>query len=75
MNWTKLLRILSDIKLCNYNSETLNQFFTPKYGHIGFVELIKNYAETALLVNKKIISQEAYCTAQQSSSRVESPKI
>ena len=28
-------------------------------GHFGFFQLIKNYAETTLLIDKKIISQEA----------------
>ena len=28
-------------------------------GHFGFFQLIKNYAETTLLIDMKIISQEA----------------
>ena len=43
-------------------------------GHFGFFQLIKNYAETILLINKKIISQEASYEAQQSLTRVKSPK-
>ena len=35
-------------------------------GHFGFFHLIKNYAETTLLIDKKIISQEVSYTAQQS---------
>ena len=44
-------------------------------GHFGFFQLIKNYAETTLLIDKKIISQEASHAVQQSFSRVKSPKI
>ena len=35
-------------------------------GHFGFFKLIKNYAETTLLIDKKVISQEASSAAQQS---------
>ena len=28
-------------------------------GHFGFFQLIKNYAETTLLIDKKILLQEA----------------
>ena len=44
-------------------------------GHFGFFQLIKNYAETTLLIDEKIISQEASYAAQQSLRRVKSPKI
>ena len=53
----------------------LNKNFTPKMGHFGFFQLIKNYAETTLLIDMKIISQEASYAAQQSLRRVKSPKI
>ena len=43
-------------------------------GHFGFFQLIKNYAETILLIDKKIISKEAPYAAQQSLKRVKSPK-
>ena len=43
-------------------------------GHFGFFQLIKNYAETTLLIDMKIISQEAYYAVQQSLRRVKSPK-
>ena len=43
-------------------------------GHFGFFQLIKNYAETILLIDKKIISQDASHAAQQSLRRVKSPK-
>ena len=43
-------------------------------GHFGFFQLIKNYAETNLLIDKKIISQEAPYAVQQSLRRVKSPK-
>ena len=43
-------------------------------GHFGFFQLIKNYAETNLLIDKRKISQEASYAAQQSLSRVKSPK-
>ena len=43
--------------------------------HFGFFQLIKNYAETALLIDENCISQEASYTAQQSSRKVESLKI
>ena len=44
-------------------------------GHFGFFQIIKNYAETTLLIDTKIISQEAYYTAQQSLRKVKSPKM
>ena len=62
-------------RLEKFFSEILNQNFTPKMGHFGFFQKIKNYAETILLIDKKIISQEASCTAQQSLRRVKCPKI
>ena len=43
-------------------------------GHFGFFQLIKNYAEITLLIEKKIISQEVSCAAQQSLKRIKSPK-
>ena len=43
-------------------------------GHFGFFQLIKNYAGTTLLIDKKIISQEASYAVQQSLRRVKSPK-
>ena len=42
--------------------------------HFGFFQLIKNYAEFILLIDKKIISQEAPYAAQQNLRRVKSPK-
>ena len=42
-------------------------------GHFGFFQ-IKNYAEITLLIDKKIISQEASYAAQQCFKRVKSPK-
>ena len=44
-------------------------------GHFSFFQLIKNYAETTLLIDKKILSQEASYAAQQSLTKVKSPKI
>ena len=44
-------------------------------GHFGFFQIIKNYAETTLLIDTKIISQEASYAAQQSLRKVKSPKI
>ena len=44
-------------------------------GDFGFFQLIKNYAETALLIDKKTISQEASCAVQQNLRKVKSPKI
>ena len=35
-------------------------------GHFDFFQIIKNYAETILLIDKKMISQEAPYAAQQS---------
>ena len=52
----------------------LNKNFTPKIGHFGVFQLIKNYAETTLLIDKRIKSQEASYAAQQSLKRVKSPK-
>ena len=43
-------------------------------GLFGFFQLINNYAETTLLIDKKIISQEASHAAQQSFRKVKSPK-
>ena len=43
-------------------------------GHFGFFQLIKSYAETALLIDEEYISQVASYTAQQSLRRVKSPK-
>ena len=44
-------------------------------GHFGFFQLIKNYAEITLLIDMKIISQEASYAVQQSLIRVKFPKI
>ena len=55
-------------------SEILNQNFSPKMGQFGFFQLIKNYVETTLLIDKNIISLEASYAAQQSLRRVKSPK-
>ena len=44
-------------------------------GHFGFFQLIKNYAETTLLIDMKIISQEASYAAQQSLTRVKFQKF
>ena len=57
-----------------FSFEILNKNFTPKMGHFGFFQLIKNYAETTLLIDMKIISQEASYAAQQSLRRVKFPK-
>ena len=43
--------------------------------HFGFFQLIKNYAEITLLIDKKIISQGAFHAAQQSFREVKSAKI
>ena len=43
-------------------------------GHFGFFQLIKNYAEITLLIDKNIILLEASYEAQQSLRRVKSPK-
>ena len=43
-------------------------------GHFGFFQLIKNYAETTLLIDEKIISQGASYAVQQSIRMVKSPK-
>ena len=43
-------------------------------GHFGFFQLIKNCAETTLLIDKKIISQETSYAVQQSIRWVKSPK-
>ena len=44
-------------------------------GQFGFFQLIKNYAETTLLIDTKVITQEASYTAQQTLIWVKSPKI
>ena len=71
----KLLRISPELIWCHFFTEILNKNFTPKMGHFGFFQLIKNYAETTLLIDMKIISQEASYAAQHSLRRVKSPKI
>ena len=71
----KLLRISPELIWCHFFSEILNKNFTPKMGQFGFFQLIKNYAETTLLIDTKIISQEASYAVQQSLTRVKSPKI
>ena len=71
----KLLRISPELIWCHFFSEILNINFNPKMGHFGFFQLIKNYTETTLLIDMKIISQEASYAAQQSLNRVKSPKI
>ena len=43
-------------------------------GHFGFFQLIKNYAENILLIDKQFISHEAPYAAQRSLRRVKSPK-
>ena len=43
-------------------------------GQVGFFHLIKNYAETTLWIDKKVISQEALYAAQQNLRRVKYPK-
>ena len=43
-------------------------------GQFGFFQLIKNYAETTLLIDTKIISEEASHAVQRSLRRVKSPK-
>ena len=43
--------------------------------HFVFFQLIKNYTETILLIDKNIISQEAPYAAQQNLRRVKSPKL
>ena len=55
--------------------EILNKNFTPKMGYFGFFQLIKNYAETTLLIEKKIISQEASHAVQQSLRRLNLQKV
>ena len=56
-------------------SEFLDKKFNPKMGHFVFFQLIKNYAKTILLIDEKIISQEAPYAALKSLRRVKSPKI
>ena len=43
--------------------------------NFGFFQLIKNYAETILFIDKYYKSQEASYTAQQNSRRAKFPKI
>ena len=43
-------------------------------GHFGFFQLIKNYAETILLIDKNIISLEASYAAEQNLRMVNSSK-
>ena len=73
--WQKLLKISPELIWCHFFSEILNKKFTPKMGHFGFFQLIKNYAETTLLIDMKIISQEVSYAVQQSLRRVKFPKI
>ena len=71
----KLLRISPELICCHFFSEILNKIFAPKVGHFGFFQLIKNCAETTLLIDMKVISQEAYYAVQQSLRGVKFPKI
>ena len=70
-----LLRISPESIWCHFFSEILNKDFTPKMCHFGFFQSIKNYAETTLIIDKKIISKEAPYAAQESLRKVKSPKI
>ena len=70
----KLLRISPESIWCHFFSEVLNKIFTPKSGSFWRFQLIKNYAETTLLIDKKIIPQKASYAAQQSLRKVKSPK-
>ena len=69
-----MFRILPELIWCHFFSKILNKKITPKVGHFGFFQLIKNYAETILLIDMKFISQETSYAAQQSLTRVKSPK-
>ena len=39
--------------MVHFFSENLNQKLNPKIGDFGFFQLIKNYAETTLSIDKK----------------------
>ena len=54
--------------------EILNQNFTPKLV-IFFFQLIKNYAETILLIDKKYITQETPYTAHENSRIIKFTKV
>ena len=60
---------------CNFFPKILKLSFTPKTDQFVFFKLIKKHAEITLLLDEKIKSQEASYWSQQSSRRVESPKI
>ena len=60
--------------MVQFFSKILSQNFTPKMGHFDFFQLIKNYTETTLLIDEKMLWQEASYIAQQSLRRVKSPK-
>ena len=70
----KLLRISPELIWCHVFSEILNKNFSPKKGHFCFFQLIKHSAETILLIDLKIKSQEASYAVQQSLRKVISPK-
>ena len=59
-----LPKILAELIWCNLFCEIRAQNFTPKMGHFGFFQLIKNFTETTLLIDEKIISKEASYIAQ-----------
>ena len=64
--------------MVHFFSESLKQNFTPKMGHFGFFQIIKKYAETALLIDEKCISPNNVYhpyTAQQSPRKIETQKI
>ena len=48
--------------------------FYHTHGSFWLFHLFKNYAETTVLIDKKIISQDATDAVQQSFRRVKSPK-
>ena len=58
-----MLRISIELKWYNFFSEIFNQNFIPKLENFGFFQLIRNFAETTLLIDKKLMSQEAFYTA------------
>ena len=75
MNRTKIALNITRINMVPFFLQNSQQKFYPKNGSFRLFSINQNYAETTLLIDMKIISQEASYAAQQSLTRVKFPKI
>ena len=58
-----------------FSSKISTKIVPKKMGKFSLFQLIKNYAETTLLIDETYTSQKASYTDQQNSRTVKSPKI